>query len=389
MTTSKPWAHPASFALILLGMMGASIAYAPGSLAQPSPLKTEHQHAFYIPAIDTFMREQLDETGLPGAALVVTHGGQIVHLAGYGEAREGELVTPDTQFYVASVSKSFTALAVMQLVEAGAVGLDTPVVDYIPDFETAASGHAEQVTVRHLLNQTSGLSYEGFAAVAPQQQPRSTEELLALIKDVTPTSAPGEQFDYFDPNYGIAARLVEVVGGSTFEDYLESNVFAPLEMKDSFSVVRAEDAPGEAQALAQGYRFHDGMMIQVHEQGYLGGSGGIVSTVRDLGNYLIMQIQDGVFGNHTLASPRSITTMHTPAHGIASPYAMGWVVLDADASPLVVHNWGDLESFRADLMLLPDEELGVALLYNASADPQVFEDLREGVIGILTQAKPQ
>jgi len=389
MITSKPGARPASFALVLLSMLGSSIAYAPGTFAQSSPLRTEHQHDFNIPTIDSFMRDRLDESGLPGAALVVTHGGQIVHLAGYGEAREGELITPDTQFYVASVSKSFTALAVMQLVEAGAVGLDTPVVDYIPDFETAASGHTEQVTVRHLLNQTSGLSYEGFTAVAPQQQPRSTEELLALIKDITPTSAPGEQFDYFDPNYGIAARLVEVVGGSTFEDYLESNVFAPLEMNDSFSVVRAEGAPGEAQALAQGYRFHDGMMIQVHEQGYLGGSGGIVSTVRDLGNYLIMQIQDGVFGNHTLASPRSITTMHTPARGIASPYAMGWVMLDANASPLVVNNWGDLESFRADLMLLPDEELGVALLYNASADPQVFEDLREGVIGILIQAKPQ
>src|SRR5690554_1171812 len=111
--------------------------------------------------LDSYFEIIIAEQELPGMAVAVTSGEEIVHLAGDGEAREGEPATPDTQCYIASVSTSFTALAIMQLVEAGAVDLDAPVVQYLPSFRTAREGHAEKVTVRHLLNQTSGLSYDG------------------------------------------------------------------------------------------------------------------------------------------------------------------------------------------------------------------------------------
>src|SRR5690606_38535877 len=101
---------------------------------------------------------QMRAAGVPGAAVAVVRGGRTVHVRGFGEATPGVPVTPQTAFQLASVSKSFTALAVMQLVEDGKVDLDAPVRAYLPWFRLADEGAAAAVTVRHLLSHTSGLS---------------------------------------------------------------------------------------------------------------------------------------------------------------------------------------------------------------------------------------
>jgi CubicO group peptidase (beta-lactamase class C family) len=109
--------------------------------------------------IDAYVQAQLDESRMPGLALGIVQGDQVVHLQGFGKADDsGRAVTPQTPFIIGSTSKSFTALAVMQLVEAGKIQLDAPVRQYLPWFRVADTSASAAITIRQLLNQTSGLS---------------------------------------------------------------------------------------------------------------------------------------------------------------------------------------------------------------------------------------
>ncbi|MEZ4616031.1 MAG: serine hydrolase domain-containing protein [Caldilineaceae bacterium] len=112
--------------------------------------------------VDRFITAQMAKQRVPGLALAVIEGEQVAYVKGYGSARSGQPVTPQTQFLIASLSKSFTAVAVLQLVEAGQVELDAPVQRYLPDFTLADPTVAAQITVRQLLNQISGLADAGF-----------------------------------------------------------------------------------------------------------------------------------------------------------------------------------------------------------------------------------
>lgn len=109
--------------------------------------------------IDAYVEEQMHHLNIPGVSLAIVEGDQIVHLRGFGQARpDGETSAPQTPFLIGSLTKSITALAVMQLVEAGKIELDAPVQGYLPWFRVADPLASAQITVRHLLNQTSGLS---------------------------------------------------------------------------------------------------------------------------------------------------------------------------------------------------------------------------------------
>jgi CubicO group peptidase (beta-lactamase class C family) len=120
------------------------------------------QSALDPATLDRFINDQMRAQRVPGLALAITQGDQILYVQGYGSAREGQPVTPQTQFPIASLSKSFTAVAILQLVEAGQLNLDAPVQRYLPAFTLAGPAVAARITVRQLLNHTSGLADTGF-----------------------------------------------------------------------------------------------------------------------------------------------------------------------------------------------------------------------------------
>jgi len=126
------------------------VARVPASAAAPEPTDRA--------AIDRFLAAGLVATGVPGMAVAITHGADVVHVAGYGTDGRGRSVTPRTPFRIGSLTKSFTAAAVLQLVESGRVDLDAPVQTYLPGFTTADADVSRRITVRHLLNQTSGIA---------------------------------------------------------------------------------------------------------------------------------------------------------------------------------------------------------------------------------------
>jgi CubicO group peptidase (beta-lactamase class C family) len=336
-----------------------------------------------IGTIDRYIEEQMAANRVPGLALAITRGDDVLYLEGYGSAGSGRLMTPRTQFYIASLSKSFTALAVMKLVEAGKIELDKPARAYLPNFTTADPGSAGRITVRHLLNQTSGLADAGYPAYT-LPQPDSIEERVRSLRDARLVSESGMEFHYTDLNYAVLARIVEVTSGQPFTAYLRNHVFTPLAMTNTTNVITSTETSRVAPNLAQGHIVAFSMPIPHQElDGYLGGSGGVISTAEDMANYLIMQNNGGRFHGKSLVSSESVMLMHTAPRGIDSSYAMGWIAPDPGAEPPVIEHSGVLSAFHADMALLPDDGYGIVLLYNYSYALTNFNGIKQGLIDLL------
>jgi CubicO group peptidase (beta-lactamase class C family) len=206
-------------------------AFAKTGLAKP----VTHGPAY--DAIDACIEGQMRRLKVPGVSLAIIEGDQIVRLRGfgYGDGRSrsgGEVPTPQTSFSIGSPTKSFTALAVMQLVEAGRVELDAPVQRYLPWFRVADPQASAQMTVRHLLNQTSGLpeSSAERALADFDDRPDATERQARGLASVKLTHPVGSACEYCDMNYNLLGLIIEAASGKSYADYIKEYIFAPLDM---------------------------------------------------------------------------------------------------------------------------------------------------------------
>ena len=376
-----------SIAALTMNAPGATAAATAGAaVASASPVSRPID-AF---AVDRFVTAQMARHRIPGLALAITYGNQVVHVRGYGRANDGVPVTGQTPFRIASLSKSFTALAVLQLAEGGKIELDAPVARYLPGFALATPSAAARISVRQLLNHTSGLADAGFVnGLGGQQQ--TLHDRVASLRFARPVDEPGMVFHYFDPNYQVLARLVEVVSAQAFDAYLQQHVFAPLDMQATVSAPTSAVVARPSRPLAQGHVMAYGAALALPElSGFLGGSGGVVSTAADMAHYLIAQSKQGVYLSRSVLSPKGISLMQTPPPGAAGSYAMGWTQSIVHGAAAVNHN-GILSTFYADAVLLPAHDYGFVLLYNAyalAASTLVFPEIKNGLVMILTGRVP-
>jgi len=316
-------------------------------------------------AIDGYLRKALDSTGLPGMSVVVTHGDHIVHATGLGRDATGQPVTADTPMRVASVSKSFTAAAVMTLVDEGRVVLDRPVATYLPDFRMADE-RAGRVTVRQLLNQTSGLS-DRTVDVGATQRATNLAGYLSALREGTLAAEPGTHYEYTNVNYDVAARLVEVVDGRDFSDAMRGRVFGRLGMGSS----AVGDRPVRP---SHGFISCYGAWVSRAElAGFRGGAGGVVTTASDMGRWLISQAGYGP----PMLTPGSLAVSHQPWPG--THYAMGWGDEVAEGHKLLVHP-GNLFTYTAVQAVDPATGFGFAVLTNSAA---LYDDTYNILLGLV------
>ena len=325
-------------------------------------------------SIDDYLAEVMHDTDLPGVSVVVTHGDRVVHAAGYGEDSEGAPVTADTPMRIASVSKSFTAMAVMTLVEDGRIALDEPVADQLPGF-TTADPRSTAITVRHLLNQTSGFS-DTTIDVTGLDSATSLADYTAKLSAGSLTAEPGTRYEYCNVNYDLAARLVEVASGLTFGEYLRQEVFAPLGM--SRSTVSADEI-----RPADGYNSVFGAWWSRPElPGFLSGGGGVITTAADLGRWLISQTGNGT----QLVSPEGLRAMHTSS--TVDEYAMGWAPeTGPDGTARLVHS-GNLFTYTAVQAIVPSTGHGFAVLTNSAALHDDTYDILNGLVAVTQGRDP-
>ncbi len=367
-------------AILMLLVIGAStIGVGPGVRAQDDNLDE----------IDAFVEAQMRRHRIPGLALVITQGDRVVHQRGFGTAGDGRPVTPETPFHIGSISKSFTALAVMQLVEQDRIDLDAPVQTYLPWFRVADGAVSGSITVRHLLHQTSGLAEETYMA---DLRPETTlEEAVRDLRQAEPVDPPGAAFHYFNQNYATLGLIVETVSGQPYGEYVRRNIFDPLEMDRSAATVERIARLDVAQG--HGVLFGFPIPRQQDAAAYNMPEGGIVSSAEDLAHFLIAQNSDGEYRDARLLSAEGVAEMHeplTPGAPSGSGYAMGWVVDQRDGTPILEHG-GSLENFRTFAWLLPDQSYGFAVLMNQNGFVPAmlaYSDIPEGIADLLIGREP-
>ena len=298
----------------------------------------------------------------PGvAAAVITD--DHVETAMRGRDGDGRPVTEDTLFRIASMSKSMTATAVMLLVQDGRIALDEPVVDVLPEFTMTDPRHT-RITVRQLLSHTSGLSLQSFPEFS-LPAPTSTALVIRELADRGLVADPGTRFEYYNMNFALAARIVEVTSGMPLSEFLRLRVFRPLGMTATVSVDGCDDpVPG----LTPGYSIVLGVAFAMPEMpGRCGGSGGVVSTLSDMVRWV--QFNRGA-GGHGLLRQDLLAELHTVQPG-AAPYALGWQrqnAGDGHADDLVLHG-GTLATFTGAMAFHPHGGAAAVVLTNGVGAP--------------------
>lgn len=323
-------------------------------------------------AIDAYVRSQMSDAHLPGVAIGIVHGAEVVHVEGFGQAdRHSSAVTADTPFIIGSLSKSFTALAVMQLAEAGTVNLDAPAQKYVPDFRLKDGADSSQITVRQLLNQTSGMPTQ--AGIDPLTGPVTTlADQVRALATIAPHIKPGAAYGYSNANYEVLGRLVELVSGQSYGDYVEQRVFAPLGMSHSVASTDGGKTPG----LAGGCAIWFGM-ARCLEPGTgfrpdFVPAGFIISTAADMSRYMAAQLNSGRFDGGTVLSPTGVLEMHTPvaSAGLSAQgggYGLGWFAgPHGRIADTVWHN-GSAAANHSMVLMLPQSGWGIVLLTNAES----------------------
>ena len=311
-----------------------------------------------ISKIDEFMTNEIERLNIPGASLAIVKGDQVEYLQGYGiSSPDGTEMTPQTPIVLGSTSKSFTALAIMQLVEQGKISLEDPVQSYIPWFQIADKEESKKITIQHLLNQTSGLStYDGQVAISQGDQ--TLKEHIQSLANTELTYPVGDQYQYSNLNYGILGLVVEEVTNQSYKDYLNEFIFKPLEMNNSYT----DPKDDTNNTIAAGYQTIFGMKVPTEQLNHEGNVpfGYLISSAEDMANYMIAQLNQGEFKGKSILSANAMNTMHHPSSfmGNDTYYAMGWEVNNEGIS----HN-GWTENTYSKVVL--DGEYGISLQINS------------------------
>ena len=336
------------------------------SLCRPSALASNDEIDFN--AIDSYITAKMRVPRIPGVALAIVKGDQIVYLKGYGQAdSSGRPVTPQTPFIIGSVTKAFTALAVMQLVEASKVELDAPVQRYIPWFRVADPQASAQITVRQLLNQTSGLPMLREPQGWTEQDDGVLERTVRFLETAKVDFPAGQSYAYSNANYDTLGVIVQTVSGQSYEEYVKQHIFAPLDMQNSF--VSQEEAL--QQGMASGYRWWFGVPVPVvlpYSRAELP-AGYIISSAEDMAHFLIAQMNGGRYRNTSVLSPDGIALTHTEP--TPNTYGMGWVSARINGRTVINHE-GGTSNFQCSVFFDPEERVGVFVAANAMCGLDAF-----------------
>jgi CubicO group peptidase (beta-lactamase class C family) len=345
-------------------------------------------------AIDAYLQLEMQAARVPGVALGIVQGDQILHLKGFGIADpSGRPVTPQTPFIIGSTTKSMTAVAIMQLVEADKIELDAPVQQYLPWFRVADPDASTRITIRHLLNHTSGLptTTQTEFITSSDTSEDALEQRVRALADAELSAPVGTTWQYCNANYVILGLIIESVSGQSYESYLQEHLFTPLEMHQTFT----SQVEAQQHEMATGYRYWFGFPLPADlpfERGNLP-AGFVISSAEDMAHYLIVHLNDGRYGDAAILSPAGIAELHRPAVPIEGTdifYGMGWYIAPTNGVPTVRHV-GETANFHANLVLVPEGEWGIVLLMNGDSaflGRSRIEGMVTGVTSLLVGRTP-
>jgi CubicO group peptidase (beta-lactamase class C family) len=296
-------------------------------------------------------------SGAPGAALEVLRDGQVIYTQSHGlaDTASGTPYSAELAFEIGSLSKQFTACALLALVQDGKLALDDTLGALLPDLPEAWRA----ITVEQVMHHVSGIpDYEGLAGYDFYNEPRTAEEVLAVAARQKPSFAPGARFEYSNTGYYILSLIVERKSGMPFDQYLAQRLFTPLEMRSTFTATRPPDVKE-----ATGYHSRTGARVAQPPIAWSSslGAGAIVSTLADLARW-----DEALYGERILPHAR-LAKIWEPTHandGSPIPYGAGWFTDHYRGVEFVSHT-GQTNGFSCAYLRFPAAHLSVLVNVNS------------------------
>lgn len=341
-----------------------SVAFALGLVGSTIAQDTNGQD-FDPEEFEAFTADIMTANDVPGLAAVIFNDSGIMYEKAFGVADdEGRAVTLDTPFQLGSISKPFASLILVQLAAEGRLNLDAPIVDYMPEFRTSDKNASDLITTRQILSHRSGFSTLDGNRIQNQTY-RGEDALTIAVENLAKAkleSPPGQQTQYSNANYMIAALLIETLTGESYEINVEDRIFIPLDMNRSYIQMPYDEDLGEATGFRQWFgkarpkRFISGRAMMA--------AGGVTSSARDLTKFMSAVAA----GDPRIIPPQYKDDLFKPHGGLPGSsvkYGLGWMLFDTDNDRVIFHS-GLNGGFASQAAFFESSGRGAVVLTNMS-----------------------
>jgi CubicO group peptidase (beta-lactamase class C family) len=341
-----------------------------------------------VVSLEERITERMRAGRVPGLAIAVTQGENIIYSNGFGVTSledGGVPVTPRTLFHIGSTTKPLTGTMIMRLVEAGVLDLDRPVGDYAPDLRFSFPSAERIITLRMLLSHTSGLQSSAISSGSrdPDGLARVMQERLVSLSFVAP---PETVYFYSNDGLQLAGYIAEVTTHEPFDDLIRRLVFEPLEMtRTTYDPLVAMTYP---HALSHAPKDDGSLAVEHRMADYAAGHpcGFLYSTVLDVANFAMLHLNTGRFQGQPVLTPASVALMHRPQTSLYTVYDEGYGLTfrtERYKGIRLLRHHGVFMYYSSIFYLAPDHGLGVSILFNSMAAPVGADALAKSIFDEL------
>ncbi len=372
--------------LILLG--GLIVNSAPAKKAPAQNVAAQGPYAPIADALSKFIQDEMQDKKLPAFSIALVDNQQVVWAQGFGYADPDNKIpaTANTVYRIGSVSKLFTDIGVMQLVERGQLNLDAPIQTYLPDFHPRNSFHTP-ITLRQLMSHRAGLLREPPVGNYFDPSNLSLAAMVGSLNETTLVYPPETHTKYSNAGVAVVGYVLEKQSGQPFAEYLKQAVLQPMGLQDS----AFEPEPKLVAHLAKAYMWsYDGKLFPAPTfQLGMAPAGCMYSTVVDLGKFLSVLFNGGRGTNGQIVKSETLEEMWTPQFakpGQSSPYGLGFRLDTLDGHREVEHA-GAIYGFATQLSALPDDKLGVVTVTTIDGANAVTNHVADVALRLMLAAK--
>ncbi len=349
--------------------------------------------------LEGFVMDLMLQMKIPGMSVGILMNGKSVYAEGFGARNlENNIpMTPDTLFGIGSISKSFASLAIMQLYEQGKLNLQDPVNKYM-NFKLGSKENP--IRIHHILTHSTGLPEiwathsitfrmtGGFDALNPLA---SWKDYLTFINGAESEkfAEPGQKYSYNNDTYALLAQIVEEASNKPYSDYIMENILQPLQMNRS--TYSKEKFENDFNAIT-GYLALDGEIVSnaLPFNQFSLASGGLTSSVKEMQNYMIALMSDGIFNGKTIIHKTSLEKMWTPhvkvSEGMEASekagYGYGWRIDNDFFGHTLISHGGDFHVCGGEVAMIPQKKMGVVIGLNKQPGP-VAEMIARGILAVF------
>jgi len=342
------------------------------------------QQSIDLGALDAYFAAAREDWGVPGFAVAIVKDDEVVFAEGYGVREQGKPggVDENTRFAIASNTKAFTAAALAMLVDRGELSWDDRVIDHLPYFQLYAPYVTQEMRVRDLLCHRSGLgTFSGDLIWYGTNHTR--EEVVRRVRYLPPAGGFRAHYGYSNIMFLAAGEIVEAVTGVSWDGFIETEIFGPLGMADSYTSV--DSLPGKPN-VATPHAGNGGGVAPFawYDWDNIAPAGGIISSVSDMAKWLRLQLNGGTWDGRTYFSEAASRTMWTPhiSYEVGEEseemypsthfrgYGLGWGLMDYLGRKVASHG-GGYDGMFSRVALVPEENLGLVILTNSNTNMPV------------------